>query len=242
MTRAVLRAFLVTGAAVAAGLQAVHLRRNRGATGEEVAAVLPGDELVPAPAEQLTTAVGVAAPPGEVWAWLVQIGQDRGGMYSYDRLENLFGLGIHSAGEIREEWQHLDVGDRVVVVPGGHRAMPAGYAFTVARVDPPRALVLRQSPPEHPWNGVWSFHVVPTGESSCRLVSRSRTEVPTRRGLRVATRIGEPVTLVMTRRMLHGIRDRAERAHQRSARHPATTEADLTTDPTTDGRTGPPAR
>jgi hypothetical protein len=88
--------------------------------------------------------------------------------------------------------------------------MPAGYAFTVALVDRPRALVLRQAPPEHPWNGIWSFHVVPAGEGRCRLLSRSRTEVPSQLGLRIATRMGEPVTLVMTRRMLHGIGQRAE--------------------------------
>ncbi len=158
----------------------------------------------------MTLAVTVAAPAEQVWAWLVQIGQNRGGMYSHDWLENLIGLHIHSADEIREEWQHLAAGDRVVVVPEGYRPMPAGYAFTVARVDPPRALVLRQAPPEHPWNGVWSFHVVPTGEGGrCRLLSRSRTERPPQLGLRIATRIGEPVTVVMTRRMLHGIRRRA---------------------------------
>jgi uncharacterized protein YndB with AHSA1/START domain len=208
---AVLRPVLLSAGAAALALAAVHARRNWGATAEEATAVLPGDELVPDPAENTTLGVTVAAPAELVWRWLVQIGQDRGGMYSYDRLENLIGLDIHSTAEIREEWQHLAPGDRVVVVPEGHRAMPAGYAFTVARVEPPRTLVLRQAPPEHPWNGVWSFSVVPTGESGCRLLSRSRTEVPPRTGLRLASRIGEPVTLVMTRRMLHGIGQRAER-------------------------------
>ena len=71
--------------------------------------------------------------------------------------------------------------------------------------------MLRQAPPEHPWNGVWSFHVLPDGEGRCRLLSRSRTGTPSQAGLRIATRIGEPVTLVMTRRMLQGIKQRAER-------------------------------
>jgi hypothetical protein len=202
---------LLLAAGVAAGLQAMHDRRHWGATAGEVAAVLPGDEFVPDPAENTTLAVTVAASPEQVWPWLVQMGQDRGGMYSYDWLENLIGLRIHSAEEIHEQWQHLSVGDRVVVVPEGYGPMPAGYAFTVARIDPPRALVLRQAPPEHPWNGVWSFHVVPVGTGRCRLLARSRTEVSPQLGLRLATRIGEPVTLVMTRRMLHGIRQRAER-------------------------------
>ena len=209
-----IRALLLGAGAGAAGLQALHARRNRGATPEETGAVLPGDELVPEPAEQTTLAVTVEAPAEEVWAWLVQIGSGRGGMYSYDWLENLIGLDIHSTAEIRDEWQHLAVGDRVVVVPEGYRPMPAGYAFTVARVDPPCALVLRQAPPEHPWNGVWSFHVRPAPEGGCRLLARSRTEAPTGLGLRIATRLGEPVTLVMTRRMLHGIKERAERGRR----------------------------
>jgi hypothetical protein len=207
----VLRPLVLATGAAAAGLQAVHARRNWGATAEEAAVALPGDELVPDPAVNTTLAVTVAAPPGEVWAWLAQIGQNRGGMYSYDWLENLIGLHIHSTHDIREEWQHLAAGDRVVVVPEGYGPMSAGYAFTVARVDPPRALVLRQAPPEHPWNGVWSFHVVPVGQERCRLLARSRTEVAPQLGLRLATRIGEPITLVMTRRMLHGIKARAER-------------------------------
>jgi hypothetical protein len=158
----------------------------------------------------MTLAVTVEAPAEEIWAWLVQIGQGRGGWYSYDWLENLIGLDIRTTDEVREEWQHLAVGDRVVVVPEGYGPMPAGYAFTVARADSPRALVLRQAPPEHPWNGVWSFHVLPTGGGRCRLVSRSRTERPPQVGLRVATRVGEPVTLLMTRRMLLGLKQHAE--------------------------------
>lgn len=207
----VLRVMLLAVGAGAVGLQVAHVSRNWGATAEEAAAVLPGDQLVPEPAEQTTLAVSVDAPAEEIWAWLVQIGLGRGGMYSYDWLENLIGLDIHTTDEIREEWQDLTVGDRIVVVPEGYGPMPAGYAFRVAQVDPPRALVLRQAPPEHPWNGVWSFHVVPAGEGRCRLLARSRTEVGPRLGLRIATRVGEPVTLVMTRRMLHGIRQRSER-------------------------------
>jgi hypothetical protein len=130
-----LRTLLGTAAAGALGLEFLHTHRNWGAAPDEVAAVLPGDELVPDPAEQTTLAVSVDAPADEVWAWLVQIGQDRGGMYSYDALENLIGLDIHSTDEIREEWQHLAVGDRVVVVPEGYGPMPAGYSFAVARVD-----------------------------------------------------------------------------------------------------------
>jgi hypothetical protein len=206
-----IRSLLFGAAAGAAALPVVHAPRDRGATAEEAAPILPGDVLVPEPAEQNTLAVPVEAPAEAVWAWLVQMGHGRGGMYSYDWLENLIGLDIHTTDEIREEWQHLDVGDRIVVVPEGYGPVPAGYAFTVAEVDPPRALVLRQAPPEHPWNGVWSFHVRPVSGQRCRLLARSRTEAPSQFGLRIATRVGEPVTLVMTRRMLLGIKEHAER-------------------------------
>jgi hypothetical protein len=211
------RGLLLTAGAGVLGMRVLHARRNWGATADEAAAPLPGDELVPEPAEMSTLAVTVAAPAEEIWAWLVQMGHGRGGMYSYDWLENLIGLDIHTTDEIREQWQHLAVGDRVVVVPEGYRAMPAGYSFTVARVEPPHVLVLRQAPPEHPWNGVWSFHVAPAGDGRCRLLSRSRTETPSQVGLRIATRVGEPVTLVMTRRMLHGIKEHAERGAAQAA-------------------------
>jgi len=206
-----LRTLLVTAGAGVIGLQTLHARRNWGATAAEAAAALPGDDFVPEPAEQTTLAVTVDAPAEEIWTWLVQMGQGRGGMYSYDWLENLIGLDIHSSDEIREEWQHLSVGDRIVVVPQGYGPIPAGYSFFVARVDLGRALVLRQAPPEHPWNGVWSFHVVPAGDRRCRLLARSRTERSPRTGIRIAGRVGEPITLVMTRKMLHGIKQRAER-------------------------------
>ena len=202
---------VAAGAAAAASLEMLHNRRDWGATKGEAATTLPGDEFVPDPADNTTLAVSVDAPADEVWRWLVQLGQGRGGMYSYDWLENLIGLDIHTTDEIRDEWQHLAEGDRIVVVPEGYGPMPAGYAFRVARVEPGRALVLRQAPPEHPWNGVWSFHVVPHGTDRCRLISRSRTETPSATGMRVAGRVMEPITLVMTRRMLHGIKERAER-------------------------------
>ncbi|MGY2002687.1 hypothetical protein [Blastococcus sp. SYSU DS1024] len=216
-----IRVLAKTAGTAALTMQLLHVTRNWGATRGEVTRALPGDELVPGPAEQTTLAVTVEAPPEAVWLWLVQIGKGRGGMYSYDWLENLIGLDIHSTDEIRGEWQHLTAGDRVVVVPEGYGPMPDGYSFPVAQVLPDRALVLRQAPPEHPWNAVWSFHLVPHGLGRCRLLSRSRTRRQSELGLRVATRVMEPVTLVMTRQMLHGIKDRAERRAAKGAPVPA---------------------
>jgi hypothetical protein len=106
-----------------------------------------------------------------VWRWLVQIGQDRGGMYSYDRLENILGLRIHSTDRIREEWQHLDAGDRVRLVPKGWLGVKDGFALPVERVNPGRAIVLREQPPQQPWDAVWSFHVIPLGVACAPAVS-----------------------------------------------------------------------
>jgi hypothetical protein len=197
-------------AGAVAGLEgAVRRWLNWGATEYEQGAELPGDELVPGKSAVTTRAVSIEAPAGEVWRWLVQIGQDRGGLYSYDWLENIFGLHVHSTGEIREEWQHLAPGDMVRLVPKGWLGLPEGLALPVARVDPGRSIVLREQPPEQPWDAVWSFHVLPLGACRCRLLSRARS-VPVRGAGRLAATVMEPVTLVMTRKMLLGIKRRAE--------------------------------
>lgn len=182
---------------------------NWGSTERERASALPGDELVPGPAATTTLATTVHAAPEEVWRWLVQIGQDRGGMYSYDWLENLFGLRIHSADRIRDEWQHLAPGDQIRLVRKGWLGLKEGLALPVARVDPGRVIVLREQPPAQPWDAIWSFHVLPLGPGRCRLISRSRSARP-RGGARLAAWAMSPVTLVMTRGMLLGIKQRAE--------------------------------
>lgn len=192
------------------GMLALRRARNWGASLGEINSELPGDDLVPEPAEGTTLAVDIVAPADRVWRWLVQIGQDRGGMYSYDWLENAIGLGIRSADRVQERWQHLAVGDRIVLVPRGWGRLPDGYALTVARLEPGRAIVLRQAPPEHPWNAVWTFVVEPRDATSCRLLSRSRAERATAAGMRLANALLEPVTTIMTRRMLLGIKQRAE--------------------------------
>jgi hypothetical protein len=194
--------------AVAAALFAArYVLRNWGATKAESRAVLFGDENVPEPASVTTRAVTIDAPAAEVWRWLVQIGQDRGGMYSYEWLENLVGLDIHNTDQIRSEWQDLKPGDKVRLVRPGWLGMPEGYALTVQAVDPGRSLVLQVEP----WHAVWSFHVHPLGRYACRLISRGRA--PRTEGLaRLVDELGDPITLVMTRKMLLGIKQRAEAA------------------------------
>lgn len=115
--RGIVRA--VVGGVVAAGLfgaGAVAMsrwQRRWAASTAENRARLPGDEQIAEPAMQHTRAITIEAAAADVWPWIVQLGADRGGFYSYDWLENLFGLGIHSADEIVPAWQALSVGDLV---------------------------------------------------------------------------------------------------------------------------------
>jgi hypothetical protein len=204
---------MASGAAFVATRVILH---NWGATQRECRTALPGDELVADPAVVVTRAVSIEASAAEVWSWLVQIGQDRGGLYSYTRLENLFGLRIHNADQIRPEWQHLEVGDEVRLVPRGWCGMVDGYTLTVAQIVPQRTLVLRDAT----FNAVWSFHIRAVSPNLCRLVTRGRS--PRRdRVRRLAGELLDPVTFVMTRRMLLGIKARAERDHANACRRSA---------------------
>lgn len=202
---------------VAATVTALVLRRwyNRwGATPAEAAAAMPGDELCPCPKMASTRAISIGAPPEEVWAWLVQIGQGRGGFYSFDALENLARCGIHSASEITGEFQELNAGDLIRLAPG------QAPCYRVATVERPRVLVLvgadartRAVPPrpvsaEQPattWQ--WVLHPAEGGHGT-RLVSRQRYSYARRQS--VLWHVVEPVDFVMERRMLHGIKARAE--------------------------------
>jgi len=172
-----------------------------GTTPSDLARVMAGDALLVNPTYSGTMAVIVNAPPEDIWPWLLQIGYQRGGLYSYDWLDRLFGyLDRPSATRILPEFQHLAVGDRI---PLGR-----GPSWPVAAVEPNRALVLdMRNMGDFDW--VWQFGLYPIGEKQTRLVSRSR--VGTRSGwARLATYAIEPAGFVMTRRMLLGLKQRAE--------------------------------
>ena len=181
-----------------------------GATIEEVRSALPGDELVPDADLTATRAITIDAGAEGVWPWIAQLGQGRGGFYSYDFLENLVGLDIHSAEGIVPEWQGIEVGDEVRFHPDG--------GMTAAVVEPGRALVLRGGiPGTPPFDFAWAFVVRGHPEGTTRLVVRERY-----RYLRWwAPLLVEPVeviSLVMSRRMLRTIKQRAERAGPRAVR------------------------
>jgi hypothetical protein len=179
-----------------------------GATTEEAASRLPGDELLEDADGVSTRAITIDAPATSVWPWLAQMGPSpRGGAYTYDRIENLLGLDMHSVDRVLPEFQHPQVGDTIGL--GSNR-------MRLERVEPRRVLAWRSED----GNWVWTF-VLDEHDGTTRLISRNRFRLPT-----LAARIGmlpmEPGSLLMERKMLGGIKERAERlasaAAERSSR------------------------
>jgi hypothetical protein len=198
-------------AAYVFGIRPWHLRW--GANEEELAAWLPGDEIMPDADIQVTHAITIDAPPENVWKWLIQIGQDRGGFYSYDWIENLFGLQIHNTDEIRPEWQELKVGD---FVRGAHEGWMGGKfdgkaGWFVVGMEPNRYLILRDEI-EH---GSWVFILRPLDNGQTRLIVRVR-------GMRGDTFLKkmysygllEPAHFLMERKMMLTLKEKAETPDQ----------------------------
>ena len=187
-----------------------------GATYQETEEELPGDEIVGKPRYRTTHAVTIDAPVEKVWPWLVQIGQGRGGLYSYDWLENLVGLNMHSADRIVPELQDLFVGDIIRMVPEG--TYP-DLRFVVRRLEPPHVLVLGvgESPEQAIESGMaypcWAFVLRPVAEDRTRLLVRFQSDFkPTPKGWLMNKYGLEPVHFLMERKMLLGIKERAESA------------------------------
>jgi hypothetical protein len=176
-----------------------------GATAEEAARRLPGDDLLERADIVATRAIGIDAPPSAIWPWLVQMGPGRAGAYTYDWIENLFGLRMHSADQIHAEWQDLKVGDVL-------RSREDRPGMRVEIFDPERALSNRSEAGD--W--VWTFVLVPENGST-RLISRNRIAMKgAAAGQRLGMLVMEPGSLVMERKMLLGVKQRAERSFARA--------------------------
>jgi hypothetical protein len=172
-----------------------------GATELELVEAMPGDEFVPRPNYHAMLALTIDAPPEDIWPWLMQMGKGRGGLYSYDWLDRLFGyLDGPSANAVLPQFQHLAVGD---VIPVGG---PAGFPVLILR--PYQALVLGGTTDQFAW--VWQFRLVPVSRHRTRLISRSRARVPRSIGATLFRMALEPAAFIMTRKMLLGIKQRAE--------------------------------
>jgi hypothetical protein len=191
---------LALGLGVALSVIYPFLRRpilTWGATETEAAARLPGDELLEEADGVATRAITIDAPAAAVWPWLAQMGPSpRGGAYTYDWIENLLGLDMHSVDRVLPEFQRPEIGDTL------------GYGsnqMRLERVEPERMLSWRSQD----GNWVWTF-VLEERDGTTRLLSRNRFRLPT-----LAARLGmvpmEPASLLMERKMLRGIKERAER-------------------------------
>jgi hypothetical protein len=185
--------------------------RNWGTTKHECQMSLPGDELVRSPRVQSTEAISIDAPAAAVWPWLLQIGQDRGGFYSFERVENLLGLHCRNAESIHQEWQQVSPGDVVRLSPKGWLGVREGLALRVVQIAAESDLIFRAMP-TGPWQTVWSFHLLPIDADRCRLIIRTRTGLR-RPGEVLATEIAGPALAFLTRGMLIGIKRRAETIH-----------------------------
>jgi hypothetical protein len=202
-----LRGISTTSVTILAGAVASYLSVGRrpcltwGATSEETHRAMPGDEFLPNPDILTTRAVSISAPPSAIWPWLVQMGSGKGGVYTYDWIENILGLRMHSADEILPQFQDRKVGDVEQLGPNGPR-------LRVENLDAEQAMVLHSED----GNWVWAFCLYPSGESTTRLISRNRIATPGATALRrgFSTLVMEPGSLIMERKMLLGIKARAE--------------------------------
>jgi hypothetical protein len=193
--RFVLPLFLVT---VAIYMAFIHpWLMSWGATAHERQMTLPGDEFVPNPAAQSTRVITIDAPAGEVWSWLIQLGQDRGGFYSYDWLENVFGINVHSATAIRPAWQQRADGETVPLMPDGFLGVTGARRGPPAIADPGNALILK---------GWGAFVIQPVDDHTSRLIARDRQASANV----FTTLIMDPIYATMERQTLRGIKARAE--------------------------------
>jgi hypothetical protein len=195
----------------AIALYRFHLRPwmyTWGADDDEIGAVLPGDELVSSAALRTTRALTIDAPLRDVWPWLTQIGEDRGGFYSYSLLERAVGAHIYNANTIHPEWQHLDVGDTIWLA----RRYGDTARQVVAAVEAESHLVT-VSPGDfervkrgEKASGVWTFCLRRQNEWT-RLIVRGS-------GGAVGHPAFDVAHFVMEQRMMRGIRDRAQQTRQ----------------------------
>lgn len=186
-------------------------RLRWGTVGTEAGDRLPGDELVPDPKWSYTLAVAVHARPEAVWPWIAQIGQGRGGFYTYQTLENLVGCQITNTTETLPEHQHPAVGDAI-------HLFPAEPALRIEIVDPPHALVLFGSPvdtsAEGSWGmSTWQFVVNPGPGGTSRLLTRGRYDHSSdwKSRLMFGRFPLEVVSFVMSRKMMLEVKRLAER-------------------------------
>jgi hypothetical protein len=214
------RKFVAVGSALAVFV-AVYLgivrpwHRAWGATESEQRAALPGDDIVASvrPEASTTHAITIHAPARRVWPWLAQLGQDRGGFYSYELLEDLLGADIENSTRLLPEKQRWQLGDKLWMYPP-EKLDGLGHAV-LARLMPGRALgfATRQvgSRPTAPHDGSWSFVLEPVDAHTTRLLVRGRAGGErSAAGSLFDVFVFEPVHFVMERKMMENVKRLSE--------------------------------
>jgi len=203
-----------------AALRAWHVRW--GATGSELSATLPGDELFLGPQAPVTHDITINAPPQDVWPWIRQIGQDRSGFYSYTPLENLVGCQMPRVHQVDPSWRERAIGETVWFATPKHYR---GQAKMIAAVVQPERAFAMVTPRD--WERLhsggraqetlWAFTLKPIGVGQTRLIARLRGAEPRNVSQRLISDLfWEPAHFVMERKMLITIKKLAE--HQASAK------------------------
>jgi hypothetical protein len=203
------------------------LRSHWGLDAETAARLYPGDDRIPDPMWGWTHGIEVDAPPERVWPWVAQIGQSKGGFYSYQFLENLVGCDVQNADRIHPEWATVSPGDEL-------RLHPHAPGLTIAAVEPGRWFLAHAdsadsqqvtpsaSAPE--WIAVsWLFFLEPLPGGRTRFISRFRmayTGASLRDRLMYGPYLTESIGFVMDRRMLLGVKKRAEAERKRLSELP----------------------
>lgn len=194
---------IATGVIAAAAILVLYFKAIRpwhlrwGATDDEVAMAMPGDGLIPG-AGQATHAITVDGKPEDVWPWLVQLGYGKAGWYSYDWIDNDF---KPSADRIVPELQHLEPGDRILMMPE--------MGFVVKEVEEPHSIVSVLDD----GSTSWSLGLYPDNGHGTRLVSRWRPKFERTPATMFMTALSDPGAFIMEQKMLRSIRDRVEESH-----------------------------
>jgi hypothetical protein len=190
--------------AIVLGVVVVRAKgRNLGATAEELATALPGDVLVPDAEIVCDRARTISAPVEAVWPWIAQMGQDKGGFYTFRVLENLVGLKMPEVDRIVPEWQDVQ--------PGDFLYLGEGVGMRITQVDPGRLIATVMEGEPWTWLGLrgsWDFTIRPVGDSATRFHTRERYSG---RGImrRIVCELVAPISALMTWGMMRGIGRRA---------------------------------
>ncbi len=184
--------------------------------------VMPGDDLVIRPRMTSTRAITIKADPEDVWPWVIQIGQGRGGFYSHDWLENVLRLDIHSANKILPQFQDLQEGDVVKLHPQGGLKVAKIIEGNAVVLYADSKFLLGEAQDEDPgsssvgipyFEASWAFFLKQQSPGVTRLFSRARYDYEPCVAASLMMAIAEICSFIMDHKMLNGIRQRVQHAH-----------------------------